>query len=492
LTYTVQHYYRPGTYFLGNREAIGIGVRALVNGYWGFAAAPSVDASGAERLSREAVAQAAVNAQGAVPRTVDLGQIPVVSGKWATPVAIDPFAVPLEEKFAAMEYWELCAEKAGLRLEPLVTELHFARQERVLVTSEGTRLTQTMYESGGTVAFKPWDNPRLKAVSRQTLGFVRGIETAGKGWELFLDAKIPAQIEAMPDQLIEIDALQQSAKSAQLGRYTLVCDGATMAALLGATLGAATQLDRAMGYEANASGTSFLDDPLGMVGTFQLASPLVSVTANRAAPTQLATVKWDEEGTVPPDVQLVKHGVLTDYQTTREQAAWLAPYYAKARRTAYSNGCAEAEDAFGMTMQHTPNLSLEPGTSAVRVDDLVANVQEGLLVQRGTVTQLDQQARNGLLLSPDLREIKNGRTGRQLSGGAIQFNTLELWKHVIAIGGVPTRMTVPFSQYPWGGAEGSLFGLPVKGEPAQLSSYSVQAAAATIANQALINPDKTA
>jgi TldD protein len=492
LTRTVQHKYSFGNYNLWDQEETGIGVRALVNGYWGFVASPSVDMMGAERLARAAVAQATVNARGALPRTVDLGSIPRVTGTWRTPVIIDPFAVPLEEKFATMRYWEMCADKAGLYINSLLSELHCARQERVLVTSDGTHLTQTLYESGGTLAIKAQTRGRLQGVAPSTTVFVQGVETAGRGWELLLDAKIPTQIEAMPDQLLAADVLQKASKPATIGRYTLVCDGATMAALLSATLGVATQLDRALGYEANASGTSFLDDPLTMLGAFQVAAPVVTVTANRSAPGQLATVKWDEEGVVPSPVTLVTHGVLTDYQTTREQASWLAPYYAKAGHPVQSHGHAEAENALGITMQHMPNLSLEPATSEVRLDDLVANVQDGLLLQRGTTMQLDAQARNGLLVSPAMREIKNGRLGRQLTDMALWFNTLDLWKNVTAIGGSETQMTVPFSQFPWGGELSGLWGQPVKGEPLQLTSHSVRAVAATITNQALINPDRKA
>jgi TldD protein len=488
LTRTVLHMYSFGN-DLWDEERTAISVRALVNGYWGFAAEPSADGAGAERLARAAVAQATVNARGALPRTVELAPTPVMRGTWSTPLTLDPFTIPLEEKFATMQYWERCAQKAGVQIDTLRSKLLFAREERVLATSEGTHLSQTVYESGGTIAIMG-SNTGLMGVDSNTRVFVQGLDTAGRGWELF--AKVPEQIDAMPAQLLAADALRKMAKPATIGRYTVVCDGATMAALLSATLGTATQLDRALGYEANANGTSFLDDPLGMLGSYQVASPLVTVTANRSAPTQLATVRWDDEGVIPPAVTLIKNGVLTDYQTTREQAAWLAPYYAKTQRFAGSHGHAAAETALGITMQHLPNLALEPSSGAVRLEDLVSNVQTGLVFQRGTVMQLDAQARSGILLSPTVREIKNGRLGRQLTDGVLYFNTTELWKNITALGGLATQMTVPFSQFPWGGAIGAARGEPVKGEPPQLTSHSVQAVAATLTNQALINPDRKA
>jgi TldD protein len=485
VTRTVQHRFNFGQFDPNDREETGIGVRALVNGYWGFAAAPSGDRASVERLARLATAQAAVNAKGALPRTVELSPRPAATGQWATPVTIDPFAVSFEEKFAMMDYWQQCAKKMKMVIDQPSSGLHFARQERVLVTSDGTSVTQTVYESGGVINVKPFDNPRLAGIT--SLLPIQGIETAGGGWELFLDAKIPEQLQAMPDRMLAVAALQKDSKPGLIGQYTLVCDGATMAALVAATVGVATQLDRALGYEANAGGTSFITDPLAMVGNFPLAASVVTVTANRTAPAQLATVQWDEEGVVPPTVTLVKDGVLTDFQTTREQASWLAPYYAKSGLPGSSHGHAEAEDALGITLQQMPNLALEPTTASVSVANLIANVPKGILLEGGVVGQMDSQRRTGLL-GGHMREITNGRLGRSTTGLAVLFDALQLWKKVTAVGGAQTRMTVPFSQYPYGGARLVYGGFPVKGQPPQASSFSVAAPAAIIESQALINP----
>jgi TldD protein len=491
LTRTEYHSYRFGDIGVWARDVVGIGVRALVNGYWGFAATPSADRAAAERLAQAAVAQAAVNARGALPRTVDLGRLAPARGTWATPVTIDPFTVPIEEKHALMKYWEACAEREGVYLDHLPSRLHFARQERIVATSDGARFVQTVYESGGEIMVAASDNPLLRGVGNLRLP-IQKISTAAKGWELFLDAKIPDQMRAMPDRFVATQHLRATAKPALVGRYTVVCDGTTMAALLGATFGVATQLDRALGYEANADGTSFLDDPLDMAGTFQVASPFVTVTGNRSAPGQLATVKWDDEGVELQPFTVIKAGILTDYQTIREQAAWLAPYYTKVGRPVRSNGCAAAEDALGITQQHVPNLALEPAPSGGSLDDLIATVKSGLFLEGGTVFQMDAQARNGLLAVASCREIKDGRLGGLRQGGWVLFNTLNLWKHVTAVGGAATAAVLPFSQYPYGGEFGSIFHNLVKGQPAQASSYSVQAVAATIANQAVIDPKRKA
>jgi TldD protein len=264
-----------------------------------------------------------------------------------------------------------------------------------------------------------------------------------------------------------------------------------MAALLTETLGTATQLDRALGYEANAAGTSFLTDPLDMVGKLQVASPLVTVTANRSAPTQLATVKWDTEGVVPQETTLVKDGVLADFQTTREQVAWLAPYYAKTGMPVCSHGYAAAEDALVTTIQMLPNLALAPNPAATQLEDLIANVQKGILITGGSKGQVqtDSQARTGLLwLGSGAREITNGRLGRPVSGGAVQFNTLDFWKKVAVLGGKETTQTIGQ------GTTAFLLGGhgTAKGQPSQGTSYTAQAVAATILDQPVVNPARKA
>jgi len=307
-----------------------------------------------------------------------------------------------------------------------------------------------------------------------------------------LNADIPGQLRQARDRLQEEQQLQNNVKPVPVGRYTVVCDGATMAALLDRTLGVATQLDRALGYEANAAGTSFLDDPLGMVGHFPVAAPLITVTANRTAPGDLATVRWDDEGVAAESFTLVKDGVLVDFQTTRAGAAWLAPYYTKAGLPVKSHGCAAAEDSLGLTLAMQPNLALAPGAPTVRVDDLVANVTQGILVTEGDVTQLDSQARTGVLTG-QMQEIRNGRVGALLTGGAVLFDTLDLWKHIVAVGGAATagRVVSPRILMMVGngeflrGARG--FGMDVKGQPPQSTSRTTRGVAATILNQPIIN-----
>ena len=494
LTRTVINAYKFDGYGVVDIESVGIGVRALVNGYWGFAARPSAPLADVAQLAQNAVRQAQTNARG-TPRTVALGTIPVARGEWTTPVRIDPFTVSMEEKHACMQYWDQEAKKIGLAIDPWRSYLMFARQECVVATSEGAQFRQTRIESGGEILIQA----NLKQTNRSPLtpslpGTVPipGLERVGRGWELFLDANIPEQIAKVKAEIPALVAQNKQTRPGTVGRYTLVCDGATMAALLERTLGVATQLDRALGYEANAGGTSFIADPLAMVGSLQVASPLVTITANRSAPTQLATVKWDAEGVAPREATLVKNGVLTDFQTTREQAAWLAPYYTRAGLPVQSNGYSAAETAIEIPMQQMPNLALAPGRADVQVADLIANVQDGVFLEGGMAFPVDFQGGSGML-SGSMRQIKKGKLGAMLTGVTVLFDTRDFWKHVVAVGGAQTQAVYPSSQWPFGGQVAASWRMnprmpPWKGQPPQTTSHTTQGVAATIEHVPLINP----
>ena len=483
LTRIVTHEYRMSSTerFEIDNETFGVGVRALVNGYWGFAASPYWEPDEVVQLAHDAVAQAKDNMLG-TPRTVDLGTIPTATGTWATPIEIDPFTVPIEEKLDFIGTVHQEAALAGLILSNygIFSKLRFVRQERVIATSEGALFTQTLYETGGNTLVE------LKNPQNGPTAMVAGIDMAGQGWERLLNAKISQQFPQIAQTLTSQRSTGPKSKTAEVGLYTLVCDGATMAALVNRTWGVATQLDRALGYEANASGTSILTDPLAMAGQLHVAGPPVTITANRSAPTQLATVRWDDEGVRPEPFTLIRDGVLVDFQTTREQAAWLAPYYQRRHQPIQSHGCAAAESGLSITLQHMPNLVLEPSATGLTVQDLVGSVTKGILIENGTV-ETDFQVAGGTLWGT-MREITNGRLGRTINGGAIYFNTLNLWKNVTALGGVATQIVRAESQYGFYNTDLTSY----KGQPGQATSHSYSGVAATILNQPLINPARKA
>ena len=450
-------------------EQLGLGVRALMNGYWGFVATPYWTAEQAAWIGRAATAQAKENAHGPA-RSIDWSRVPVVTGSWHTPIQMDPFRLSLEER--ADMLWSLAgtarrmipdSTRSGFHIRVGTPSCVCARQEQALATSEGSYVTQTCYRSQGRFSLETGNGSRIYAT---------GLEETGRGWELFAEGAILDQIPSI------VETLERSGlpmRPVEVGRKPVVCDAATMAQLVDVTWGRATEVDRALGYEANASGTSYLGpDPLAFLGT-PVANELITVTANRSFPTGLATVQWDAEGVVPEDFTLVQAGMLVNYQTTREQAGWLAPYYQHANTPVRSHGCAAAEDALGFTMQRTPNLALTPAATDRSLDDLVAGMADGIVIERGHV-ETDFQCKNGTITGTNeggIYQVKGGKRVAALSNAGILFSATELWKSITGVGGAASVQHVPCSED--------------KGEPRQQTRHTVSAPSAVFKDLAIID-----
>jgi TldD protein len=296
---------------------------------------------------------------------------------------------------------------------------------------------------------------------------------AQAGWEFVSRAPVRELIRQTMDEIDRTVPLP--AKGLNVGRYDLICPAPIVAVLLDGTFGAATQVDRALGYEANAGGTTYLGpDPLRCLGT-PVASPLLTLTAERTSPRALATIKWDDEGVEAAPFTLIQDGILTDYQTTREGAAWLAPWYQRHGTPVRSRGCLASGGALNLPMQHTPNLVMQPGPHPVDLDALIQGMDHGYVVESMDL-DMDFQQLNGLGLVT-LTEVRGGRrVGRVWKPAGLLFHTPELWQQLAAVGGA-------------GSAAWSV-GTSEKGEPAEQVSYSLQTVPALFTQQAIVDPRK--
>lgn len=444
-------------------ETISAGVRVLVDNAWGFLSGSLWTVDDLARFAAAAVAQARAN-HWETTQPVTLSETPpVVNGTWTTPIVRDPFTVPLDEQLGVL----LAAHGTVMNKPGFVrasSRISWSRQEKTFASSEGSFLTQTLYRfNGGQCGVTGSGSGIPNTVDAS------GTQAAGGGYELLLEAKLEEQFPRMLD---EANKKRVPAVEVEVGRYDIVFGGNAMAALVEQTIGQALQLDRALGFEANAAGTSYLAPPEKMLGQMVLAPSFVNVTANRSLPRGCATVKWDDEGVAPEDYALVKEGVVTDYQTTRAQADWLSSWYAHQHRPVRSHGDAYVPDAFFQPMQHVPNLALEPGAGNATLDDLIAPVDKGLLVL-DMFGLFDQELATAMLAGSAV-EIVKGKLGRPVSNVGIQIRSTELWKNVAAIGGAGSVVTT--AQH-----------VMNKGEPAQQSMHTVTAVPARILQQNVIN-----
>jgi TldD protein len=457
-------------------EGMAVGVRALVDGRWGFASSSYWTEDEMARLGREAAGQAKTTIAGRGPR-VDLGTIPVVrDGEWIAPVKVDPFTVPIDEivdfagglrLFTSLGYGGTAIGPKGVSLH---VELSFWRQEKTFASTQGSSFVQTTYRNASEFTVNYRHRDRSGAAS------VDFLPPTGHGWEYIRDAEGRLR-DAIPELIAEVqESWRLPTKPVEVGRYDVVLDAASVANLLGGTIGGATDLDVAMGYESNAGGTSYLNDPLGMVGAYQLGPPLLTVTANRSLPGGLATVRWDDEGVEPDEFAIVRDGVLADFPTTRESAAWLTGSAAARGRTPRSHGCAAADSGLDAPLLHTPNLALTPAPGGPSFEELVAGTTKGLAIRQAQ-GNMDFQHLNGLGTGA-VYEMRNGKRVARIAGAGFLFRTPELWRSVQALGG-PNDLR-------WFGA------VSTKGEPAQAVPFSVGAVPAALKQLAIIDLERKA
>ena len=258
------------------------------------------------------------------------------------------------------------------------------------------------------------------------------------------------------------------------------------------TLAPALHPDRILGYEASATGTSYLGtDPLAVLGT-PVAGSNVTITAERSNPIGIATVPWDDEGVVPTDVPLVTAGVLTNCPTTRESAGWVAPWLQQQGRLVQSFGCARAPTALEPPMLHTPNLVLHPGAGHADEASLVGDLEHGLhfTTLPGGYTlgsfapRVDWQCQDVYDMPVFATEIRRGKPVGVLSLSstpqmAMLFKSNEFWKNIEALGGPASAEYLSDNGF---GEFGSYKGTPVQG-----MTQSVGAVPARVKQLAFIN-----
>ena len=291
-------------------ESYGIGIRTLVNGCWGFAATSTMTRAGVQNAAREALtlSRAAKTVQ---RRPVELAPSTPAIGTWMTPIQRDPIEVPLEEKIALL----LRANEAALKVKNVRfanSGLQLLREVKTLVTSEGTNVTQTFIRVG----------PYFSATAIATGDFQtyeEELAPRGQGWEYIESLDMPGNAE----RWASIAAEKLSAKSVEAGQYDLILDPTNLWLTIHESIGHPTELDRAIGQEANYAGTSFVAPPEKTIGKLKYGPAFMNVQADRTQANSLSRVAWDDEG-VPADQWLiVEKGIFKDYQTTREQAKWI-------------------------------------------------------------------------------------------------------------------------------------------------------------------------
>ena len=283
------------------------------------------------------------------------------------------------------------------------------------------------------------------------------------GWE-YLDGdgwRWDDELDRIPELLLE----KLRAPSVEAGRYDLVIDPTNLWLTIHESIGHATELDRALGYEAAYAGTSFATPD--KLGTLRYGSPVMHVTGDRTAAHGLATIAIDDEGVEAQSFDLVKDGVLVGYQLDRATAA-IAGY-------ARSNGCAFADSPLHVPIQRMANVSLQPAPGeGPTTEELLSGVDRGIYIEGDKSWSIDMQRYNFQFTGQRFWRIQDGRLAGQLRDVAYQATTTEFWGSMEAVGGRTT--------YLLGGAFNC-----GKAQPGQVAPVSHGAPAALVRDVNILN-----
>jgi TldD protein len=435
---------------INDNETFGFGVRVLVDGAWGFAASRDLTREEVVRVARQAADQARAN-RAAMIRPVQLAPVtPTPNGTWRGPAETDPFDVPIEDKVQLLLAANAAALKvAGARF--VNSSMFFLREEKTFASTDGSLIVQTIYRSQPNMNITAVAPDFSDFQSRQSTD----VQPMGRGYEHVVGARLVENAPRWAEEAVH----KLSAKPVEVGRYDLVLHPTHLWLTIHESIGHPTELDRAMGYEANYAGTSFIAPPQQYLGKFKYGPEFMNVQGDRSQPGSLSAVGWDDEGVKPEDFLIIKNGIFNDYQTTREQAPWLDWWYRQQGQQARSHGCSYAQSWADVQFQRMPNVSLLPGERDIGWDDLIAATDNGIAIIGDGSFSIDQQRYNAQFGGQLFYEIKGGKITGMLKDVAYQLRTPEFWNSMDMIGGR--------SSYLLGGAFND-----GKGQPSQSNAVS--------------------
>lgn len=337
----------------------GVGVRALVNGAWGFAATADVS----EAAIRKAVAEAEKNAR-MLAKVRGMGKSDLARDRLSTAdVTGDGFVelatMPVADKLKAVVDYER-------RLAAASTHVHTARaryneilEEKAIVTSDGAACSLKLAQPEFS----------LSAIAEKKGERATGHKGAGVagGWQCLF--RHPA-LDAAVDETARIAVDLLDAKYPDGGQTTVIM-APTVVGLL---------CHEAVGHTVEADFVKAGSIAQGKIGE-RVASELVTLCDSgreTLAGYAVGNIPFDDEGVETETTTIIDRGILTSYLHNRETAAEFGVRpTGNARAWLYND-----EPLIRMR-----NTYLLPGTRSL--EDMIAEVDDGYLVDGSGGGQAD-------------------------------------------------------------------------------------------------------
>jgi len=431
---------------ISNTGSYGIGIRVIANGGWGFAATNKVTkddiAKANAKILSEPVQLAPQKGYGEV--------------SWKTPIEKNAFEVPVKDKVDLLLSVNAAALDGGANF--INSVIMAVNEQKYFASTDGSYIDQDIHRMYPFFNVTRIDKASGKFQTRQSLS-----SPVGMGYEYLTslgDSKVTGVVtryrnryDMLEDVKFAASNVEEKikAKSVEPGKYDLLLDPSHLWLTIHESVAHPTELDRVLGYEANFAGTSFLTLDKWRSKNFHFGSKLVNIVADKLQPGSLGAVGYDDEGVKCGQWELIKDGVLINYQAIRDQAHIIG--------LNQSQGCCYSQSWKDVQFQRMPNVSLKPGSGKLSVDDMIKNIEKGIYIIGNGSFSIDQQRYNFQFGGQLFYEIRNGKIVGMLNDVAYQANTQEFWNSCTAI--------ADQSDYRLGGAFND-----GKGQPSQSNAVS--------------------
>jgi TldD protein len=456
-----------------NTESYGVGIRVLVNGCWGFASLG--DAKTVDEVAKTAwiaVAIAKANAK-LMSEPVQLApQKGFGEVSYKTPIVKNVFEIPIKEKVDLLMAVNGAALANGA--DYVNSQLFMVNEQKYFASTDGSYIDQDIHRLWPTFTVTGVDRATGQFQTRNSLGTAKamGYEyLTNKPTDSITDRKTTLfnmQYDMLDDATRAGKQVKEKlkAKSVEPGKYDLVLDPTHLRLTIHESVGHATELDRVLGYEANFAGTSFATLDKWKSKSFNYGSKAVNFVADKIQQGSMGAVGWDDEGVKTKKWDLIKDGILVNYQAIRDQVHMLGE--------TESHGCCYADSWNSVQFQRMPNVSLQPGKEPLSFQEMIRDVKKGIYIMGYGQFSIDQQRYNFQFGGQLFYEIKNGEIVGMLKDVAYQSNTQEFWNSCVKV--------CDKSDYR---VEGSFF--DGKGQPSQSSCVSHGSATARFEGANVIN-----
>ncbi|WP_211302020.1 TldD/PmbA family protein [Chitinophaga niastensis] len=441
---------------IANAESFGVGIRVIANGCWGFAATNNVTKEEIAKAAERAVAVAKANSRVVTAPVQLAAQQGYGEVTWKTPIQQNTFTVPVKDKVDLLLSVNDAALKGGANF--VNSAILAINEQKYFASTDGSYIDQDIHRLFPTFTVTKTDRNTGKFETRKSLS-----SPVGMGYEYLTatpESKVGGIVTRYKDRYDMLEDVKNAtneveqklkAKSVEPGKYDLILDPSHLWLTIHESVAHPTELDRVLGYEANYAGTSFLSLEKLKSGNFHFGSNLVNVVADKLQPGSLGAVGYDDEGVKCGNWDIIKDGVLVNFQAIRDQAHMIG--------LKHSQGCCYAQSWADVQFQRMPNVSLQPGKEKLSVDDLIKNVEKGIYIIGDGSFSIDQQRYNFQFGGQTFYEVKNGKIIGMLKDVAYQANTQEFWNSCTAI--------ADKSDYRLGGAFND-----GKGQPGQSNAVS--------------------